>query len=171
MTSSTLNPWIRTNKYLLIVFTLLLLITIPLAIFTLSTSSPAVSPDTNMFLQPSARVKQLLKSVSHGTMSEDKYDAFSKQVAKDALATDFVEIANCSLSPVIINAKINSTLQFHNSGNQLHYLTLSNQKPIRVEPLGSVNVPLTFIKSTPSISGIGCDSHREAVGILYVTAQ
>jgi|GEM_PF-2064576 len=156
-----------TNRHLTIVFIFFLCVNVILGIFLASTYIPALN--TLISSKSSDPIDSLIQRVSAPNQSKEDYAVFLSDVAKYAKSAPSINVAACAFSPKIYRGIINTQVVFQNSGNQVRFITIPNQKPIKIEAGKSATVPLTFIDRTPFVIGIGCDGSEQAAGILYIT--
>lgn len=158
------QPWYEKTIILLPIFIVLLIANLVLSAILFAKDIPWLPYLFNYSVQSTLLTRM------NGNFTKKELISFRKSVAKAAIRTNTIKVANCNLVPKISKIKRTTPLTFKNPGSSPVFISLPNQKPLSIEPNLSVTItPSTIASAAPFIAGIGCNLKKDTAGILLIT--
>lgn len=165
------------NKIKLIILSGLVIMAVVLgyAIYQQKSSykRPAVAPsDSVSKLPPTLNLSSdeaKVLSISGSSTEEEKKQnyALAVSISKEA---DFLDIANCTTSPVVLRLKEGASLKVRNKGSVAHSIAFNDKQIYPVLAGSTIEVKDAFTQG-PGLYGYGCDKLVGAKGMVYIVPK
>jgi len=166
--------WFQTNKYLLITFTILLLVTIPLCVYMFTLNLPTIF----YYLGQggfSKVEKRILATQNFNPQPDQKTASLSGKALNTlkivAKKTEYIEIGDCKPYPAIAHIPRDATtILLKNSTNKNHTLTFLNGNTYTIQAYKELLIPANFPYS-PYLYLYTCDTSADPVGAFWITLR
>lgn len=136
-----------------------------------SHEKPAMTQNPSASKNPSNRLSdeaKVLNISSFSTEEEKKQNyALAVSISKEA---DFLDIANCTGSPVVLRLREGTSLKVRNKDSVAHSISFNDKQIYPVLAGSTIEVKDAFAKG-PGLYGYGCDNFSGAKGMVYVVPK
>ncbi len=130
---------------------------------------PTIQYFLNINSKPSSQEARILEKMGK-KLSETENKNLFNDVKNSSRNYPYLEIAKCIPRPRIMHIEANTYLLVHNADNQIRHISFGPDKKYAIYPGETKGILLNFFPHIPAYIAYGCDSHPNAVGIIYATS-